>query len=107
MQMLYNSDSYVVVHFELPAEATAPGGSGLPGRSPAASAGEESPTPLTRAGFEIVDKHARREIFIEGAVALSFEQGVQALARDNPSEEAFDEFIGRYCTMAQHPVALH
>lgn len=107
MQMLYNSDSYVVVHFELSANDTAPAGVSVPAGAAAPVSDPLAPPPLTRAGFEIVDKMARREIFIEGAVALSFEQGVQALARDNPSEEAFDEFIGRYCAMAPHPLALH
>ena len=36
-------------------------------------------TNLQRGGFEIVDKFARKEIFIEGALAASFELGVQAL----------------------------
>jgi hypothetical protein len=107
MQMLYNSDSYVVVHFELSANDAPP--TGVDGPAGFAPAGAEPAAGLllTRCGFEIVDKHARREVFIEGAVADSFEQGVQALARDNPSEEAFDEFIGRYCAMAPHPLALH
>ena len=88
MQMFYNSDSFVVVRFDVPAKA------------PQADA-------PARGGYEIVDKHARREIFIEGALAESFQQGVQALAQDNPTEEALDEFIGRYCALAQQPVTLH
>jgi hypothetical protein len=89
MQMLYNSDSFVVVRFDVPAEQAAEGQG--PGRG----------------GYEIVDKLARREIFIEGAVAESFKQGVEALAENDPSEEALDEFIGRYCALAQQPVTLH
>jgi hypothetical protein len=88
MQMLYNSDSFVVVRFDVPAETPE-------GQAPG------------RGGYEIVDKLARREIFIEGAVADSFRDGVQALAEGNPSEEDYDEFIGRYCALAQHPVTLH
>lgn len=88
MQMFYNSDSFVVVRFDMP-ESGAPD------------------SPASRGGYEIVDKFARREIFIEGAVAESFKQGVQALAERDPSEEALDEFIGRYCTLTQQAVALH
>jgi len=40
-------------------------------------------------------------------VAESFKQGVEALAENDPSEEALDEFIGRYCALAQQPVTLH
>ncbi len=50
MQMLYNSDSFTVVQFSVPVEASA----------------------LTRGGYEIVDKFARKEIFIEGRLAESF-----------------------------------
>lgn len=94
MQMLYNSDSYVVVRFDVPAE---------PGEGADAPA-----TPgIGRGGYEIVDKLARREIFIDGALAESFKRGVQALAETDPSQEAYDDFIGRYCALAQHPVTLH
>ena len=88
MQMFYNSDSFVVVRFDVPADVLQAG------------------TPQ-RGGYEIVDKLARREIFIEGALADSFQQGVQALAERDPTEEALDEFIGRYCAMAQQPVTMH
>lgn len=88
MQMLYNSDSFVVVRFDVAGEEASEGRTG-------------------RGGYEIVDKLARREIYIEGALAESFKQGVQALAESNSGEEALDEFIGRYCALAQHPVTLH
>ena len=90
MQMLYNSDSFVVVQFDLPS-----------GQSDAAD--------LTRGGYEIVDKFSRREIFIEGAVAERFKQGVQALvdAEGGASQDDLDDFIGSYTQLAQHPVVLH
>lgn len=96
MHMLYNSDSFAVVRFDVPAQE--------PDRD---ASGPTGPAPVGRGGYEIVDKLARREIFIEGVLAESFKQGVQALAESNPSEEAFDEFIGRYCVLAQQPVTLH
>jgi hypothetical protein len=88
MQMLYNSDSFTVlqIDFEL-SDAEARGGS--------------------RGGFEIVDKFARKGIFIEGAVAQSFKDGVQALIESGPSQEALDEYIAGYTTLAQQPVILH
>jgi len=91
MQMLYNSDSFVVVAFEMPSGA-APA-NGLPA--------------LSRGGYEIVDKFARKEIFIEGALAETFQRGVQALVEQGPSEEALDEYIGRFTLLAQQPVILH
>jgi hypothetical protein len=87
MQMLYNSDSYVVVQFDVPSSET----EALP----------------QRGGFEIVDKFARKEIFIEGAIADSFRRGVQALVQQGPNEEAIDEFIAGFTALAQQPVVLH
>jgi hypothetical protein len=92
MQMLYNSDSFVVLQFDVPV----PGG-------PDATDG---PT-LARGGYEIVDKLARKEIFLEGLMAESFKTGVQAIADGDASPEAFDAFIGRYSALAQQPVVAH
>lgn len=91
MQMLYNSDSFAVLQFDgLNADATRLEGA------------------LTRGGYEIVDKFARKEIFIEGAMAESFKLGVEALTEDRePSEEEMDDYISRYSSLMQHPVVMH
>lgn len=96
MQMLYNSENFVVVQFDVPNE-TPTGGPVVEG----------SAAPLTRGGFEIVDKFARKEIFIEGAMAASFKAGVDALIETSPSEEEVDEYIARYAALMQQPVILH
>ena len=88
MHMLYQSDSYVVVQIDLPAAAPGEG-------------------PLTRGGYEIVDRHARREVCLEGLMAEHFKQGVQALVDNHPTEEAVDEFISGYSGLAQQPLAMH
>jgi hypothetical protein len=88
MQMLYNSDSFAVLQIEFGlADAAADSG--------------------TRGGFEIVDKFARKGIFLEGAVAQSFKAGVQALIDSGPSQEAMDDYIAGYTALAQQPVVLH
>lgn len=92
MQMLYNSDSFVVVQFDVPAAGDD------------AAAGSASPH---KGGYEIVDKFARKEIYLQGALADSFKRGVQALVEAGPSEEALDEFIAGFTSMAQQPLALH
>lgn len=91
MQMLYNSESFAVVQFEVPTQK-------------ALASGDAS---LTRGGYEIVDKFARKEIFIEGAMAESFKQGVDALILTEPSEEEMDEYIDRFSSLMQQPVVLH
>ena len=95
MHMLYNSDSYVVVRFDVPT-----GESAAPADGP-------TPEPLSRGGYEIVDKFARKEIFIQGALAERFEQGVQALIETGPSEDEMDAFIERFAALSQQPLVLH
>jgi len=89
MQMLYNSDHYVVVAFDL--------GTAEPGE----------PAPASQGGYEIVDKLARRGIFLNGAAAESFKRGVSALVERGPTEEEVDEFIAGYTMLAQQPVVVH
>lgn len=85
MHMLYNSDSFTVVAIDIPvAEAEA-----------------------SRGGFEIVDKFARTDIFIEGAMADSFKAGAVALMAGQPSEEDIDDYIGRFTSLMPQPLVLH
>lgn len=96
MHMLYNSDNYVVMQFDVPADA------------PSAADGPTAEGDmLTRGGYEIVDKFARREIFIEGAMAQSFKEGVQALIETSPSQDEMDDYLARYASLMQQPVILH
>ncbi|MCE2918296.1 MAG: DUF3567 domain-containing protein [Rubrivivax sp.] len=91
MQLIYQSDSYIVVQFALPGATADPG---------AAS--------LQRTGYEIVDKAGQREIYVEGLLAESFAEGVKLIAeRPSPSVEDFDDFISGYAQLAQQPLALH
>ena len=89
MHMLYNSDSFTVVQIDLPPEASA------------------SPDADSRGGYEIVDKFARKEIFIHGVLAESFKSGVEALIQSEPSEDEIDEFIEGYTSLLQQPLVVH
>jgi len=84
MQMLYNSEHYVVVEFDMAPDASQGAG-----------------------GYEIVDKFARRGIFLNGAAADGFKAGVDALVERGPTEEEVDDFIAGYTLLAQQPVILH
>lgn len=89
MLMIYDSDAYAVLHFPVPAT-------------------DDAAPPRARGGYEIVDKAARREIFLEGALAERFREGVEALVREGErNSEAFDDYIGRFGGLAQHPLAMH
>jgi hypothetical protein len=92
MHMLYNSDSFTVVAIDIPGAPVAPGA-------------EASEAP--RGGFEIVDKFAQKDIFIEGAMAASFQAGVEALMASKPSAEDIDDFIGRFASLMPQPLVMH
>jgi hypothetical protein len=91
MQMLYQSDAFVVLQFDLPEAG--------PGAADAA--------PASPGGYEIVDRFARKGIFIEGALAARFREGVQALVQGGPDPEALDDYIAGYTVLAQQPVVVH
>ncbi len=87
MQMLYNSDSFAVVRFDVPAP------------------GQEGPT---RGGYEIVDKFARTDIFLDGVLAESFQNGVaELMQKGEPSQEDFDAFISRFTALMPQPLVMH
>ena len=92
MQMIYNSDSFTVVQYSIPADASPMG---------ATEGGAD------RGGYEIVDKFARKEIFLQGAMAQSFQLGVENLIQTRPSEEEVDDFIDGFTALMQQPLALH
>ncbi len=92
MQMVYNSDNFAVVRFDVPAEDDAPTSA--------------SPNAV-RGGYEIVDKFARKEIYLDGALAASFKEGVAALIDKASSEEEFDAWLGRYAALMQQPLTAH
>ena len=89
--MVYNSDTFVVVELDVPVQA---------GKGDTAAG-------LSRGGYEIVDKFARKEIYLEGAMAQHFREGVEALARNDPTPDQVEEFITGYTGLPQQPLVLH
>lgn len=85
MLMIYNSPNYYVVEF-------------------AADNGDHA---LSAGGYEIVDKTAGREIFLDGTLARQFREEVQKLIASEPSEDEVDEFLGQFDTFMTSPVVLH
>lgn len=95
MNLVYNSDSFAVVQITLQRDdAPVPDGAAETATAPG--------------GYEIVDKFAKKGIFIEGALALRFRKGVEALAQaGEPSTEEIDDYIAGYTQLAQSPLVLH
>jgi hypothetical protein len=81
MNMIYNSPNYCVVEF----------------RDPEGQSG----------GYEIMDKAARRELYIDGTMAQSFRENVQQLIASEPSIEEVDDFLSRFDGLMQQPLTLH
>ncbi|MBK8072756.1 MAG: DUF3567 domain-containing protein [Ramlibacter sp.] len=93
MQMLYDSESFVVVHLE--ADLPAPGapGANLPR--------------LARNGFEIVDKRSGKEVYLDGSWAELFQQQITAWQQNTPTQEEVEDTLEGYAELAQNPVVLH
>jgi len=80
--MIYNSSNYCVVEFAASSEANT-------------------------AGFEIMDKHAKRETYLAGSLADDFRRGVAELIAQQPSMEEIDEFLSQFDSLMTQPMTLH
>lgn len=116
MQMLYDSDSFVVVHLQ--AEPQGSSGSAevlaldtqgiiVQGLA-AASASEDAPAHrLARHGFEIVDKRSGKEVYLDGSWAELFQQQISAWQVKTPTQDEVEETLESYAQLAQNPVIMH
>jgi Protein of unknown function (DUF3567) len=94
MHMLYDSESFAVVHIT----------AASPARDP--SMGAEGPQ-MPRHGFEIVDKRSGKELYLDGSWAEMFQQQIQAWQRRTPTQEEVEHTLEGYATLAQTPVVIH
>lgn len=131
MQMLYDSDSFAVMHM---ATDMAPYVRGLPldGPSspsdPGSAEGSKAPAErlrgggatrergadatvglpgLVRHGFEIVDKRSGKEVYLDGSWAELFQQQIEAWQRNTPSQDEVEDTLDRYSALATNPVVMH
>lgn len=99
MQMLYDSESFAVLHLRPDIEADVPAGS-----TPAETVREHQ---LPRHGFEIVDKRSGKEVYLDGSWAEMFQKQILAWQQDAPTEEEVEETLDKYTGLAQQPVLIH
>ena len=98
MHMLYDSDSFVVVHM-LP-DAIAADNPALNDAVP--------PVPqLARHGFEIVDKRSGKEVYLDGLWAELFQRRITEWQQNTPTQEEVEDTLEGYAELAQNPVVLH
>jgi hypothetical protein len=98
MQMLYDSESFVVVHMQadMPLLATDSGISS-----------DITLPQLARNGFEIVDKRSGKEVYLDGSWAELFQQQITAWQAKTPTQEEVEDTLERYAELAQNPVIVH
>ncbi|RYF48390.1 MAG: DUF3567 domain-containing protein [Comamonadaceae bacterium] len=100
MHMLYDSESFVVVHMQPDAA-----------EAKADSASSHAALPLVpqlaRHGFEIVDKRSGKEVYLDGSWAEMFQEQILAWQRDTPTQEEVDDTLDGYAGLAQNPVIVH
>lgn len=101
MKMLYDSESFVVVHMQPHAwtqeEAT-----------PEAGAQDKPQFPvLERHGFEIVDKRSGKEVYLDGSWAELFQRQILAWQQNTPTQEEVEHTLEQYAELAQNPVVMH
>jgi hypothetical protein len=93
MNLLYESETFAVMHVlaNAPAEAAAPTSLPL----------------LERHGFEIVDKRSGKEVYLDGSWAEMFQQQIQAWQQHTPTQEEVEDTLEGYTGLAQQPVVVH
>jgi Protein of unknown function (DUF3567) len=82
MNLLYESETFAVMH--------------LLANAPAEAAPATSAPLLERHGFEIVDKRSGKEVYLDGSWAEMFQQQIQAW-----------HTLEGYTGLAQQPVVVH
>jgi Protein of unknown function (DUF3567) len=125
MQMLYDSDSYVVVHLQAEAQDSSKAqdavevamhgrsghtmGNAVNGKSVPGANGstDNSGLRLARHGFEIVDKRSGKEVYLDGSWAELFQQQINAWQEKTPTQDEVEDALECYTQLAQNPVILH
>ena len=102
MRMLYDSDSFVVVHMQ----ANALSGDEVIEDSVDDQETAAVPT-MARHGFEIVDKRSGKEVYLDGSWAELFQQQIAAWQLNTPTQEEVEDTLEGYAELAHTPVLVH
>lgn len=104
MRMLYDSDSFVVVHMQ----ANALLGDEIIEDSADNDDHDATAIPtMARHGFEIVDKRSGKEVYLDGSWAELFQQQILAWQQKTPTQEEVEDTLEGYAELAQNPVVMH
>jgi hypothetical protein len=97
MHTLYDSDAFTVTHLLAAAE---------PASDDETQADDGKPV-LMRHGFEIVDKRAGKEIYLDGSWAELFQQRLAEWQRNTPTQEELEDTLAQYAELATLPLYVH
>ena len=102
MHTLYDSDTYSVTHMLANAVTAEVQPDDM-------KAGEQLliVPQLVRHGFEIVDKRANKEVYLDGSWAELFQQQISAWQSNTPTQEEVENTLEQYAELAQNPVVVH
>ena len=92
MHTLYDSETFSVTHMLANTDAEQ-----LPHTAPV----------LARHGFEIVDKRAGKEVYLDGSWAELFQRQIIAWQANTPSQEEVEDTLEQFAVLAQNPVVVH
>jgi hypothetical protein len=87
--MIYDSDAFCVLQLDWEGPEAVDGVLARPG------------------GYEIVDKFARKEIFIDGRIADGFRERVQHLMEGSPTTDDIDEFLDGFSSLSRQNLHAH
>ena len=93
MQLLYDSESFVVVQIHA--------------NAPEASAPRPTAPQLARHGYEIVDNRSGKQVYLDGSWAEMFQQRLSGWEKDTPTQQEVEDTLEGYSGLANTPVSLH
>lgn len=93
MNLLYESETFAVMH--------------MLANAPVETSTASGPPQLERHGFEIVDKRSGKEVYLDGSWAEMFQQQIQAWQQHTPTQEEVEDTLEGYTGLAQQPVVVH
>lgn len=89
MNMLYDSDNYVVVGID------------------ANAVPEGEPARPARNGFEVVDKRTNRFVYLDGAFAEAFRDHLKRWQEKTPEQREVEEVLHGYAEVMHNPLCIH
>ena len=107
MQMIYDSEAYVVMHMNAPPYDKP--FINLTESQPPAPAADFDPFKgkMLRHGYEIVDKRSGREVYLDGSWAELFQQKLDGWQRKAPSIDEIEKTLEGYAALAATPIMVH